>query len=80
MANPSEKTTGASTEESVVRELGDAELEAATGGFSLSGAWDDVKDGASDVVHELEEPPKADLYIAAGLMGGVGESQSVNPR
>lgn len=77
MTNVTGKNSGITTDETVVQELEDAQLEAATGGFSLSGVWDDVKDGVSDAAHEVEEHPIAALAIAAGAVTGIGAALDV---
>lgn len=63
--------TNRTTDESVVQELDNAELESAAGGFSLSGVWDDVKSDASAVATEVENHPIATLAIVAGAVTGV---------
>lgn len=62
----------AQKDEQVMQALAEGDLEAANGGFSLSGAWDDVKSVASDVVTQVENHPIASIAMAAAAVTGVG--------
>lgn len=70
MSNRNDST--APKDEQVMQALAESDLEAANGGFSLSGAWDDVKSAASDVATEVENHPIASLAMAAAAVTGVG--------
>lgn len=59
-------------DEQMMQALSEADLANANGGFSLSGAWDDVKSFASGVATDVENHPIASLAMAAAAVTGVG--------